>query len=77
MNGVKAFVEVVDYASRKFVDPGLATLYIHDGNVLRREQTADSPTSFGDQFEVNPSKSIVKTGGNNAGEGVRTFNRLP
>ncbi len=57
MNGIKAFVEVVNYASSKFVDPGLASLYIHDGNALRCEQTADLPTSFCGQLKVNPSKA--------------------
>ena len=75
MSGVKAFAEVVNYASRKLWDPGLASLYIHYGNVLRCEQTADLPTSIGNQLKVNPSKSEVKTGGNNAGEGVRRFNK--
>jgi hypothetical protein len=57
MNGVEAFVEVVNYASSKFVDPGPASLYIYDGNALRCEQTADLPTSFCGQLKVNPSKA--------------------
>jgi hypothetical protein len=77
MNGVKAFADAVNYTSRNFVDPSLTSLYVHDDNMLQCDQTADSPTSFGDQFEVKPSKSVVKTGGNNAEESVRTFNKAP